>query len=168
MSATGIGRVSLGAFLGRCIACEFTPPSPSSLILYIWFCICMFASSYVLEFILSFGSFSSHVLKFLFSCCDQYTITNIILERDHVPAIKSLPFPNFLWSYDRTLMFVLFPSHRLVLHHDLAFPVEGVRHHTRQLSSSLHNQIPEAQIFTTKLLQALLMSQTGITFLLGL
>lgn len=139
-----------------------------SLILCIWSCICMFASSYVLGFILSCGSFSSHVFKFLFSCFDQYAITNIILERDHVAVIKSLPFPNFLWSYDRTLTIVLFPSPRLVLHHDLAFPVEGVRHHTRQLSSSLHNQIPEAQIFTTKLLQALLMSQTGIMFLLGL
>lgn len=104
------------------------------------------------------------MFTFLFSCFDQYAITNIILERDHV----AVPFPNFLWSYDRTLTIVLFPSPRLVLHHDLAFPVEGVRHHTRQLSSSLHNQIPEAQIFTTKLLQALLMSQTGIMFLLGL
>lgn len=63
-----------------------------SLILCIWSCICMFASSYVLGFILSCGSFSSHVFKFLFSCFDQYAITNIILERDHVAVIKSLSF----------------------------------------------------------------------------
>lgn len=41
---------------------------------------------------------------------------------------------------------------RLVVHHNLAFPVEGVRHHVGQLSSSLHNQIPEAQVFTSELL----------------
>lgn len=113
------------------------------------------------------GRFHLTCLSFYFHALTNI-ITNIILERDHVAVIKSLPFPNFLWSYDRTLTIVLFPSPRLVLHHDLAFPVEGVRHHTRQLSSSLHNQIPEAQIFATKLLQALLMSQTGIMFLLGL
>lgn len=51
----------------------------------------------------------------------------------------------------------------LVVHHDLAFLVEGVRHHAGQLSSSLHNQIPETQVFTTELLQTILMSQTRIT-----
>lgn len=54
-------------------------------------------------------------------------------------------------------------SPRLVLHHDLAFPVEGVRHHFGQLSSSLHNQIPEAQVFTSELLQTIVVSQTWIT-----
>lgn len=56
---------------------------------------------------------------------------------------------------------------RLVLHHDLAFPVEGVRHHTGQLSSSLHNQIPEAQVFTAKLLQTVLVSLVRL-FVAGL
>ncbi|KAA8586212.1 hypothetical protein FQN60_007781, partial [Etheostoma spectabile] len=45
----------------------------------------------------------------------------------------------------------------LVVHHNLAFPVEGVRHHVGQLSSSLHNQIPKTQVFPTKLLQTILM-----------
>ncbi len=54
-------------------------------------------------------------------------------------------------------------SLRFVVHHDLAFPVEGVGHHAGQLSSSLHNQVPEAQVFTSELLQAFLMSQTWIT-----
>lgn len=49
---------------------------------------------------------------------------------------------------------------RLVVHHDLAFPVEGVCHHAGQLSSSLHHQIPEAQVFTTELLQTILVSRT--------
>lgn len=56
-------------------------------------------------------------------------------------------------------------SLRLVVHHHLAFPVEGVRHHVGQLSSSLHNQIPEAQVFASELLQTILLTRSRIDVL---
>lgn len=43
-------------------------------------------------------------------------------------------------------------------HHDTSLPLEGVSDHHRQLSPSLYHQIPEAQVLTAQLLQAVLMS----------
>lgn len=58
---------------------------------------------------------------------------------------------------------VLFSSSslRLVIHHDLAFPVESLRRYFGQLSSTLHHQVPEAEVFPPKLLQTLLLMQHG-------
>lgn len=53
-------------------------------------------------------------------------------------------------------------SHRSVIHHDMAFPVESLRRHTGQLSSSLHHQVLEAQVFPSKLLQTLILIQIQI------
>lgn len=42
--------------------------------------------------------------------------------------------------------------------------MEGVCDHAGQLSSPLHHQIPEEEVLSSQLLQALLVSRTGVTW----
>lgn len=99
----------------------------------------------------------------------MFLFSGFVTHQDkHVDFISCGSFIdwNLLYKKNKHVSLSCFPSvcsPRLVVHHDLAFPVEGVRHHAGQLSSSLHNQIPEAQVFTSELLQAVLVSQTWIT-----
>ena len=73
----------------------------------------------------------------------------------HVSALHILFVPLF-GQISNLCLFFIYP--RPGLHHDTSLPLEGVSDHRRQLSPSLYHQIPEAQVLTTQLLQAVLMS----------
>lgn len=157
MLTTGIGRVSYGAFLGRCAAFEcllsFSYPSinsdmmiPVELLpsfqLYAWYiygCVC----------------FKFYASVHLFHCSD----TNSSLhQKQHLNEWKAFPLVTVLCSS----LHLMICSHRSVIHHDLAFPVESLHRHTGQLSSSLRHQILEAQVFPSKLLKTLILIKTQI------
>lgn len=131
-----------------------------------FYCVVILSVSFEFDF---FPSCSPQVFIILCHFAVKSSFSGFVTHQDeHVAFISRGSFIDWILLYNKNKCVSLscFPSlcsPRLVVHHDLAFPVEGVRHHAGQLSSSLHNQIPEAQVFTSELLQTVLMSQTWIT-----
>lgn len=157
--ATGIGRVSFGAFLGRCAVCKSVRRAAVVRLSASVFSLChrFVASFSVLSTAGPFVFFVPSVMLLIplwshFSFCEWL---------QHIKTSSSS-------ASSRSTDAVFSPpvrSLRLVVHHHLAFPVEGVRHHAGQLSSSLHNQIPEAQVFTAELLQTVLLIRRRVDVL---
>lgn len=159
MLTTGIGRVSYGAFLGRCAACEyllsFSHPSVNSDMMCFLSNFCPLFSYMHDIYIYGCVYFNFYASVHLF----HYRDTNSTLHQKwHLEWVKSISSCVVLCSSPHLIIC----SHRSVVHPDLAFPVESLRCHTGQLSSSLRHQILEAQVFPSKLLQTLIMIQIQI------
>lgn len=72
VSAAGIGRVSFGAFLGRCAACPFTPPHHHLICSSLTSVACSFM--FLWRLAVSLFSFSAISVFLFFSCLDSASL----------------------------------------------------------------------------------------------
>lgn len=97
-------------------------------------------------------SFCSFVAFFFWFCVALNSSVKEHLRGSSCFAMWKFQFPC------HQLLWLIFPFRfcRCCLYHDCDLPVESVSNHCCKLSSTLHPQVLEAQVFSSKLLQAYL------------
>lgn len=103
------------------------------------------------------------MLRLTFSCIVGFFFFLILhgLEQQHKQTINrvllTLHYGSFSFQVTSShYLFSLFCFCRCCLYHNCDLPVESVSNHCCKLSSTLHSQVLEAQIFSSKLLKAYL------------